>query len=84
MRERNINVWLPLEYPLLGTWPTTQAGALNGNGTCDPLVGRPALNPLSHTSQGQCIGTKTAFQFNPVTMLLCIYKFTILYGAYFT
>ena len=32
-RERNINVWLPLEHPLLGTWPTTQAGALTGNGT---------------------------------------------------
>ena len=23
-RERNINVWLPLTYPLLGTWPTTR------------------------------------------------------------
>ena len=22
-RERNINVWLPLLRPLLGTWPTT-------------------------------------------------------------
>ena len=22
-RERNINVWLPLIYPLLGTWPAT-------------------------------------------------------------
>ena len=27
-RERNINVWLPLTRPLLGTWPTTQACAL--------------------------------------------------------
>ena len=27
-RERNINVWLPLARPLLGTWPTTQACAL--------------------------------------------------------
>ena len=24
-RERNINVWLPLTRPLLGTWPATQA-----------------------------------------------------------
>ena len=24
-RERNINVWLPLTCPLLGTWPPTQA-----------------------------------------------------------
>ena len=26
-RERNINVWLPLMHPLLGTWPTTQPSA---------------------------------------------------------
>ena len=51
-RERSINVWLPLVHPLLETWPATQACALTGNGTSDPLVRRPALNPLSHTSQG--------------------------------
>ena len=52
-RERNINVWLPLTHPPLGgTWPTTQACALTGNQTSDPLVHRLALNPLSHTSQG--------------------------------
>ena len=28
-RERNVNVCLPLAYPLLGTWPATQAGALD-------------------------------------------------------
>ena len=50
-RERNISVWLPLIHPLLGTWPTTQDCALTGNQTGDPLVLRPALNPLSHTSQ---------------------------------
>ena len=44
-RERNINVWLPLVRPLLGTWPTTQACALTGNQTCSPLV----CSPLSHT-----------------------------------
>ena len=37
-RERNINVWLPLARPLLGTWPTTQAYALTGHQTGDPLV----------------------------------------------
>ena len=26
---------------------------LTGNGTSDPLVHRPVLNPLSHTSQGR-------------------------------
>ena len=51
-RQRNINVWLPLTCPLLETWPVTQAGALTGNQTRDPLVHRPTLNPLSHTSQG--------------------------------
>ena len=30
----------------------TQARALTENQTSDPLVDRPALNPLSHTRQG--------------------------------
>ena len=51
-RERNINVWVPLTQPSLGTWPATQACALTGNQTSNPLVHRPELNPLSHTSQG--------------------------------
>ena len=51
-REKNINVWLPLACPLLGTWPTIQTCALTGNGTSNPLVHRPELSPLSHTSQG--------------------------------
>ena len=51
-REGNINVWLPLVHPLLGTWPTTQACALTRNRTSDPLVHSPVLSPLSHTSQG--------------------------------
>ena len=38
-----------LECPLLETWLTTQACALTGNPNGDPLVSRPALNPLSHT-----------------------------------
>ena len=37
---------------LLETCPETQAGALTGNRTSNPLVRRPAHNPLSHTSQG--------------------------------
>ena len=43
---------LPLACPQLGTWPTTQACSLTENWTGDLLVHRPALNPLSHTSQG--------------------------------
>ena len=50
-RDKNINVWLPLTCPLPRTWPTTQACALIGNQTCDPLVLRLALHPLSPTSQ---------------------------------
>ena len=50
--ERNINVWLPLVHPLLGTWRTTQACALTGNQTSDPLLLRPVFNLLSYTSQG--------------------------------
>ena len=45
-------MWVPLTHPLLGTWPATQACALTGNRTGNPLVHRPALNPLSYTSQG--------------------------------
>ena len=52
VRERNINVRLPLACPLLGTWPASQACALTGNQTRDPLVSRLGLNPLSHTSLG--------------------------------
>ena len=51
-KVRNINVWLPLAHPPPETWPTTQACALTGNRTSDPLVCRLALNPLSYTSQG--------------------------------
>ena len=49
-RERNINVWLTLTCPLLGTWHATHVCALTGNQTSDPLVCMQALNPLSHTS----------------------------------
>ena len=49
-------MWSPVIYPELGTWPATQAPALTGNRTRDPLGCRPALSPLSHTSQGQAVG----------------------------
>ena len=45
-------MWLPLVHPRLGIWPTTQTCALTGNQTGDPLVPRPMLHPLSHSSQG--------------------------------
>ena len=34
------------------TGPTTQTCVLTGNRTGDPFICSPALNPLSHTSQG--------------------------------
>ena len=36
----------------LRTWPATQACALTGNRTSDPLFSSLALNPLSHTKHG--------------------------------
>ena len=44
--------------PLQGTCPTTQACALTGNQTSDISVCRPALSPLSHTSQGWKLNLK--------------------------
>ena len=44
---------MPLSHPQLETWLETQACALTRNRTSNVLVSRPALNPLSHTSQGR-------------------------------
>ena len=49
-KERSIYL-LPLVHPQLWTWPATQACALTWNRTCDLLVCRTMLNPLSHISQ---------------------------------
>ena len=35
--EKNINVWLPLECPLLGTWPATQTCALDWESNWPPF-----------------------------------------------
>ena len=53
--------------PHWGTWPATQTCALTGNRTDDPLVCRPALNPLSHTGQGLFMG----FIFLSLFSILC-------------
>ena len=45
----------PLAHLQPGTWAATQACAWTGKCTSDPWVRRPALNPLSHTSRGQCL-----------------------------
>ena len=76
-REGNIKVWLSLVHPLLGTWPAAQACALTGNRTSDLLVHRPALNPLSHTSQGSFVhnhlfSTELGFSFIVITFQLYV------------
>ena len=50
MCERNMDQ-LHLAHPQPWIWPATQAHALTGDQTCNPLVHRPVLNPLSHISQ---------------------------------
>ena len=60
---------LPLTCLQLGTWPKTQACALTGNRTSNPLVHRPALNPLSHTSQG----------YNRYYFFICSYCLLLVY-----
>ena len=62
--ERNINVWMPLLRPLLGTSSTSQACALTGNRISNLLVCRMAINPLSYTSQAT-----TAFSSNHLLMV---------------
>ena len=71
-RERNINVWLPLAHPLLGTWPATQACALPENWTSDPLLRRLVLNPLSYSSQGTISFLKKKINHYPHIGLLLI------------
>ena len=51
-REGEKHNQLPLACPQQETWASTQAYALTGNRTGDPLVHRMTPNPLSHTSQG--------------------------------
>ena len=51
-RERNINMWLPLACPQLGTWPANQACALTGNR--DLLVYGTMFQPTEPPQPGQC------------------------------
>ena len=52
-REKKHQCVVASHAPLWRIWPTTQACALAGNRTGNPLVRRPTLNPLSYTNQGQ-------------------------------
>ena len=66
-RDRNINVWLPLMRPLLGTWPTTQACALTGSGTGNrqPFGLQVGTQTLSYTSQGTSLHFYVEFHLSP-------------------
>ena len=52
------------------TWPATQARALTGNQTGDPLVRRLALNPLSHTRQNTTVSSCSALKTLEIYMLV--------------
>ena len=74
MCQRNIH-WLPLAPPQLGTWPATQACALNSNRTGDLLVYNMTPIPLSHTSQLYFLICSTLKLLNEqVCILLTMYK----------
>ena len=64
-RERNTHVWLPITCPLLGTWPTTQACALQWESNSRPFDSQADTQPLSHTSQGN---------FAPFFIYSCFFK----------
>ena len=80
-RKKNIHVWLPFTRPPLGTWLTTQACVLTGNWTSEPLVHRPALYPLSHTSQGWNLILYTALwpAFSPNNILWILFMSIFFY-----
>ena len=60
-------------------WPATQARALTGNQTNNPLLCRPALNPLSYTSQGLFSDIDTPITFSSNLILSkCFYIFYFL------
>ena len=55
-RERNINVWLPLECPRTGDLARNPGVCPDWELNWRPFGLQPALNPLSYTSQGSvCI-----------------------------
>ena len=68
---------LPLAWPKLGTQPATQACALTGNWTGNLSVHRPALNPMSHTSQGYFY-----FLTSLLSQIRCVYLCHFLFFQY--
>ena len=54
-RERNINACLPLEHPLLETWPAAWTCALDWESNWRSFDLQAGTQPLSHTSQGSVL-----------------------------
>ena len=75
--EKSFNVWLPLMRPLLGTWPTTQARALDWELNQQPSGSQAALNLLSQPHQP---GWKW-FNFLTYLKMKAIYKSLFLHIA---
>ena len=51
-KERNINVWLPLMWPPLGTWRSNPSMCPDWESNRQPFGLQPALNPLTYARQG--------------------------------
>ena len=70
-RERNINVCLPLTWPLLGTWPTTQTSSLTGNQTSNPLV--HSLHSIHWATPARALFVEKTIHFT-LNFLACLSK----------
>ena len=69
-RERNINVWLSLARPLLGTWPATQACALDWELARLWFAGQRSTTEPHHPGLDNCsvIGVKSQTSALKVTL----------------
>ena len=54
-KKRNINVWLPLTCPLLGTWPATQACALDWELNWWPFGPQASAQSTEPHQPGMCL-----------------------------
>ena len=51
-RDRNISVWLSLTHPSLGTWPATQACALDRASNQQPFASQASTQPTKPHQPG--------------------------------
>ena len=83
-REKGEKQWCVRETLAASRMPTMQACALTDNWTGNILVHRPALNPLSHTSQGFFLEFWSVVLFGPqffvLAQLLCCKGWSLRYS----